>query len=130
MAKNTVNSRFGVLVVISFFGAILSISAAAYMSIYYMAVSHNYNAIELLAPSQDVILMKIDDLLTNHEAKNLIVNEIKSRHNQQISLHGILANVVMNNKTYAFWNAVLWCVSMIVFFILAVIFQNQKGQNH
>ncbi len=106
------------LKIISLLGIILSSGAAIYASTYYLALSHSVVALEALTPREDVMLSKVDTMLAEHKAKDLIIDILRSRYEQNSSLHAAFTKVVAESRKHAMNEAILWVGAGAFFFML------------
>lgn len=114
------NSRIDALFIISCLGVILSITASIYESVHYLSVSHNAQAVRAIAPIDDSVLLRVDQLLTGVDKKDVILNALKTVDKQVVSFHSTLTNVLEDSKANSLSGALLWFGASIIYAILAI----------
>lgn len=124
--------RFSIksLSIVGCLGVILSAGAAVYTTTRYLALSHDAKAIEVLAPSEDMMAPKIEAMLTEHEAKGLILGELSARHEQNASLHAALTKMAAEAKGRAMNETILWLGAGLIFFVLLVRSENSRRREN
>ena len=105
-------------IIISCLGVVLSIGATVYASISYLALSRSAETILGLAPGRDLVVSKFDAALMDNKDRELILNELKTRHEHSVSLHAALTRVSANSKARALEEILLWIGASIIFSVL------------
>ena len=108
------------LSIIACLGVILSIGGATYSSMQYIALTNSAEVISALSLSQDIVGEKIEAVLANHNSKNLILNELKSRYEHSASLHSTLTNIISDSAKQAIHEVLLWVCASVFFVIMLV----------
>lgn len=108
------------LSIITCLGVILGIGGATYSSMQYISLSNSAAVITSLSPSRDIMGEKIESVLADHNSKNLILNELKSRYEHSASLHSALVNSISTSKTQAVIEILMW-ISASIFFVIMLV---------
>jgi hypothetical protein len=106
------------LTVISALGLILSTGAAVNAFARYLTLSHRTSTLEALAPNQDDLAPKISSLLAEHPNKEMVVGELRTRHELSATLHSTLATIIADSKDNAKADTALWIGAAVLFFLV------------
>jgi hypothetical protein len=113
---------------ISLLGFILSFGGIMNSSIRYMNVSYALNS-KALMDYEDVITPKISEFLINSEHKDLIIRELKSRHEFNNSLLSTVRNTFANSREYFLSEIILWGCAGGLFLISLFFVERSRRQS-
>jgi hypothetical protein len=120
--------RLSSVSIVSCLGVILSASAMVFTGATYIASSSSSAAIAALAADPDVMTRKIDALVENHEAKGLIISELKTLRQQNNSPRSLLGTMTNESRRRVRIEIVLWSVGCVFFFVLLVRNEQARRQ--
>lgn len=111
------DNYFSILVYV---GLIWCAVSALYMTGQYFAFSSSEVVAQALEPTQDIVLEKITYMPENKAKMEMILNELKSRHEQISKLHTSLTNLTSDAKGGARDGVLLWVGVLVIFVFLAI----------
>ncbi len=99
------------LSIVSYLGVVVSVAGIIYTSAMYLslsAVSAASEPLSLVMSGQKIISTKIEAALPSGSNRELVLNELKARHEQYASLYETLTKVITDTKRYVFNGVLMW----------------------
>lgn len=106
------------LTVISALGFILSTGAAVNAFARYLTLYHRTSTLDTLAPDRDSLAPRLSSLLAEHPNKEIVVGELRTRHELNTTLHSTLVTIIADSKDNAKADTVLWIGEAVLFFLV------------
>lgn len=111
-------------------GVIVSAGAAALEAMRYVSLSNSMSTIQSSVSNEDIVSPKIEELMGQHRMTPMVLEELKSRHQHNISLLSVLLESMRDSKEHARNYLVLWLCIFGLFSIVLIRSEAARREVH